>query len=231
MFIFLPRNISCLCTPIHKLSYFYIDLLRTVPSGVTASINNLDNLCSTTVTTSNQQTQSTWPSSTAYTPTSAVTGIGTLEPSSTDPTAVIETSSESTPPLSNVVTSVKLEITSLPTATEKTVTISATCSTCSCIKPTPVDQNKLEESLSKLKEQLLINPKKLSSYKRALTSAPDDRKSAANIGYIGILVLCLVPGIIILLDMGRLIREFKQFIIRLRNSQRTTAKITPIERT
>ncbi|OWF35996.1 uncharacterized protein LOC110442242 [Mizuhopecten yessoensis] len=160
-----------------------------------------------------------------------MTSIADLEPSSTDPTAVVETSSESTPPLPNVVTSVKLELTSLPTATEKTGTISATCSTCSCIKPTPVDQNKLEESLSKLKEQLLINPKKLSSYKRALTSAPGDRQSSANIGYIGILVLCLVPGIIILLDMGRLIREFKQFIIRLRNSQRTTAKITPIERT
>ncbi|XP_069133520.1 uncharacterized protein [Argopecten irradians] len=157
----------------------------------------------------------------------------TLEPSFTEPSNIEfvtgpDTSSQSTPPLSIDVTSVDLTQTSLPTVSE---TLSLSCSSCPCIKSTSVNEAEMENSISKLKEQLKVDPKKLSSFKRKLTSAPDDRQSAANIGYGGVLILCVIPTVIILMDVGRLTREFKQFISRIRNSQRATATVIPLRET
>ncbi|XP_069133517.1 mucin-3A-like isoform X1 [Argopecten irradians] len=232
-----------------KSSKYLRDMIRTtVAIDVTAKRSNLQNICPTSVSSFNvQTTQVVTPSTTSSIAPSSTAGVtltmtastvtpfhpSTLEPSFTEPSNIEfvtgpDTSSQSTPPLSIDVTSVDLTQTSLPTVSE---TLSLSCSSCPCIKSTSVNEAEMENSISKLKEQLKVDPKKLSSFKRKLTSAPDDRQSAANIGYGGVLILCVIPTVIILMDVGRLTREFKQFISRIRNSQRATATVIPLRET
>ncbi|XP_069131696.1 mucin-3A-like [Argopecten irradians] len=232
-----------------ELPKYVKDIIRTTNSNdITASRSNLQNICPTSVRSVKVQTTQditpSTPSSIAPSTTAGVTltmtastvtpfHSSTIEPSFTEPsnTEFVTgpgTASQSTPPLSIDVTSVDLTKTSLPTVSE---TLSLSCSSCPCIKSTSVNEAEMENSISKLKEQLKVDPKKLSSFKRKLTSAPDDRQSAANIGYGGVLILCVIPTVIILMDVGRLTREFKQFISRIRNSQRATATVIPLRET
>ncbi|XP_033752237.1 uncharacterized protein LOC117336018 [Pecten maximus] len=123
---------------------FMKDLLRTaVPNNVTASISDLQNICSTSVAAPSHDTSSITPTqtfsitptktfsstilSTVSTSTSTLMDPSYLESSSPEPVTVMKTYSDSTPPLSSVFTSVNLEKTSLPTETE---TLSMSCSNC-----------------------------------------------------------------------------------------------------
>ncbi|XP_046565044.1 putative GPI-anchored protein pfl2 [Haliotis rubra] len=75
--------------------------------------------------------------------------------------------------------------------------------TCSAICVTIAGPNSLE--WQELMRALILNRKMLSSYRRAKTSARDDRPSAGTLGASGIGILVLVFGSLILLDMDRFV--------------------------
>ncbi|OWF52379.1 hypothetical protein KP79_PYT18547 [Mizuhopecten yessoensis] len=219
----------CACSNCYGISHFADDLVRTAPVDVSPTITELHDMCSTRVITSSQQQDdiplTSLPYSDTATPhtstplTSESTGRINLQPSST-PSELDKTSEMSTPFLSHDVTSVDLTKTSLPTVPVNSGTISPSRTTCSPIKTTAINQEELEEKVQQLRSDLLVDKKKLSSWKRTLTSAADDRQSAANIGYVGVLVVCLIPLIIILMDLGRIHKGIKQFRSRV-NKKRT----------
>ena len=59
----------------------------------------------------------------------------------------------------------------------------------------------LEEKLQEIRTALYVNKKTLSSTKRKLISAGDERPSAASIGYFGMVLLCLVGLVLIVPDI------------------------------
>ncbi|XP_033753222.1 A-agglutinin anchorage subunit-like [Pecten maximus] len=195
----------------------------TAPSSVSTS--TAPSSVSTSTAPSSVSTSTAVISITSSTAASKLAGPADLQSSSPEPVTVEKSSSESTSPLTTLFTSVYTETATI----QETETPPMSCSHCSCIKSKQIGLDELKESISKLKEQLSVNRKELSSFKRKLTSAPDDRQSAANIGYVGTLIICLIPGFIILLDMGRFTRELQHFISRLRNSDRTVENATPLK--
>ena len=80
--------------------------------------------------------------------------------------------------------------------------ISKTC-TCDCHIHEVITNYNLVRNVpvTKIRNALIIDKKKLSSTKRKLTSAPDKRTSASVVGYTGVLVLTLVLGIVIVSDI------------------------------
>ncbi|XP_062606115.1 uncharacterized protein LOC134267928 isoform X2 [Saccostrea cucullata] len=58
----------------------------------------------------------------------------------------------------------------------------------------------IQEKIDNIQKNLTVNPKETNQYIRTLTSAPDDRQSAKNIGIVGVSVISVVFGIIILSD-------------------------------
>ncbi|KAK3082696.1 hypothetical protein FSP39_002899 [Pinctada imbricata] len=72
-----------------------------------------------------------------------------------------------------------------------------------------------EEVQSRLKEirgNLKINRKNTTVYKRSLLSATDERISAQSIGYVGVAVLIIISGLIISMDVPRVITWMREFI-------------------
>ena len=59
----------------------------------------------------------------------------------------------------------------------------------------------MQPILKKLTEELKIDKKQVSSYRRTLISVPDTRGSAKGIGYIGIVFLVGTFGLIVCLDI------------------------------
>ena len=74
----------------------------------------------------------------------------------------------------------------------------------------------MQDALQQLREELLIDKSELSSTKRKLISATDDRMSARAIGGIGGFVLTSVCVVIILADVSRIWRN----ITHISNSER-----------
>jgi hypothetical protein len=58
---------------------------------------------------------------------------------------------------------------------------------------------------------LTVDKKKTSSYKRKLTSAPDNRVSAQSIGYVGIVILTIVGGFSFARRANHLKKAFRVF--------------------
>ncbi|XP_053400723.1 uncharacterized protein LOC123557844 [Mercenaria mercenaria] len=64
-----------------------------------------------------------------------------------------------------------------------------------------------QEFMSKVKKTLKVDNDKLTASKARRNSARDERKSAANIGYVGIGMLALVFGTVFIMDLGALKRD------------------------
>jgi hypothetical protein len=59
----------------------------------------------------------------------------------------------------------------------------------------------MQPILKKLAEELKIDKKQVSSYRRTLISAPNTQESAKGIGYVGIVFLVGTIGLIVCLDI------------------------------
>lgn len=68
-----------------------------------------------------------------------------------------------------------------------------------------VDPVQLAEELS---QNLTIDEKSTSAYKRKLTSARDNRTSSMTMGYLGICFVSVPLGIIVLLDIKKMVSDF-----------------------
>jgi hypothetical protein len=78
------------------------------------------------------------------------------------------------------------------------VTTDFKCKSCKCVKQYKhYTTESIKQSLHEIKKKLLVHRKNLSSYTRRLQSAYDTRRSAADMGYVGIVVIvCFVLWII-----------------------------------
>lgn len=77
---------------------------------------------------------------------------------------------------------------------------------CHCRGPTKsLTEEESKSKMSKLRAELTIPKKDLSSTIRKKTSASDNRVSATGIGMVGVVMMCVVFGGIIILDLGMLV--------------------------
>ena len=75
----------------------------------------------------------------------------------------------------------------------------------------------LQEAVKKLREKMNIDKSKLSSTKRRLMSAVDDRVTARAIGGVGSFVLISVAMVIILADASRIRKSYTQMFRKTRS--------------
>lgn len=75
-----------------------------------------------------------------------------------------------------------------------------------------ITRKELNAAVLHLKEELFVDKSQLSSTKRKLTSAGDERASSHAIGCIGIIILTFVGAIIILADLSSLTIQHKVHI-------------------
>ncbi|XP_052083478.1 uncharacterized protein LOC127720764 [Mytilus californianus] len=69
----------------------------------------------------------------------------------------------------------------------------------------------LKPELDLMKKELSINKSNTTRMRRSKISAPDDRVSAASVGYVGVVFICLITVIIVFLDMlGCIVTKFKK---------------------
>ncbi|KAK3083063.1 hypothetical protein FSP39_012954, partial [Pinctada imbricata] len=83
---------------------------------------------------------------------------------------------------------------------------------CSMYKNKTYTQEEVQKRIKEIKEKLTIKPKNTRAYKRSLISAPDDRISARNIGYAGVVIMIILSGLIVLMDVPRGIGRVREFI-------------------
>lgn len=98
--------------------------------------------------------------------------------------------------------------------TKKTPTIGINSSSSSLLNCTcnsyPKEENdlptiiKLQEKMKMVREDLLIDKRSLSAYRRRKTSADDDRMSSKGIGMLGVCVLCAFAAVIFIMDFNTL---------------------------
>uniref|UniRef100_K1QI04 Uncharacterized protein n=1 Tax=Magallana gigas TaxID=29159 RepID=K1QI04_MAGGI len=65
---------------------------------------------------------------------------------------------------------------------------------------TEITQEIIQEKIENIQKNLTVNKKETNQYIRTLTSAPDERQSAKNIGIVGVTVISVVFGVIMLSD-------------------------------
>ncbi|XP_036364682.1 uncharacterized protein LOC118765931 isoform X2 [Octopus sinensis] len=108
-------------------------------------------------------------------------------------------------------TSDKIKTTAITPAS--LVTSTAPMCSCACEHATqqPPTKKELEILKDNLKKELAVDKKKLSKTIRAKTSAPDERRSAQGIGFIGVIFLSAVPIFIIIIDFPQLCAGMKTF--------------------
>lgn len=63
-----------------------------------------------------------------------------------------------------------------------------------------ITQEIIQEKIENIQKNLTVNKKETNQYIRTLTSAPDERQSAKNIGIVGVTVISVVFGVIMLSD-------------------------------
>jgi hypothetical protein len=63
----------------------------------------------------------------------------------------------------------------------------------------------LDVEIRRIRSELLVEKKVLSSYVRARTSVQDERTSAESMGYLGIVLLSTIVGLFVLSDCLKLI--------------------------
>lgn len=85
------------------------------------------------------------------------------------------------------------------------------CKSCICVDMhQQVSMKNLSHSLIKIKENLLLSTKNLSSSIRRRTSAGDNRQSAADLGYVGLAVIASCVGWIMSSDIVYLLALIKE---------------------
>jgi hypothetical protein len=67
----------------------------------------------------------------------------------------------------------------------------------------------LQEKMDNIERNLTVKRKETNQYIRTLTSAPDERRSAKNIGIVGVSVICGVFGLILLSDCTGVIKAIQ----------------------
>lgn len=89
---------------------------------------------------------------------------------------------------------------------------------CSCtltLSSSSITNAELQAKIEQIKTELTVDKKKTSSYKRKLTSAPDNRVSARSIGYVGVIILSIVVGLLVCIDISTLAKDTKSFFQRI----------------
>jgi hypothetical protein len=74
---------------------------------------------------------------------------------------------------------------------------------------TEITPQVVQEKIDTIQKNLTVNRKETNQYIRTLTSAPDERSSARNIGIVGVSVICGVFGLIILSDCTSVIKAIQ----------------------
>lgn len=69
-----------------------------------------------------------------------------------------------------------------------------------------ITQEIIQEKIENIQKNLTVNKKETNQYIRTLTSAPDERQSAKNIGIVGVTVISVVFGVIMLSDCINVVR-------------------------
>ena len=150
--------------------------------------------------------------------------MATSSPTSTlDTTAEVDTTesvvmttfSETSPVETNSDTT---EITQSVSFTSTTSDNTQQCH-CSCSSVNIIDlsEKELLQRIQQLKIDMTVVTKETNKYKRSLLSSPDNRVSSKVIGWIGISVLICVLLVIVLLDIGHLLRFISRFQTVFRN--------------
>lgn len=147
--------------------------------------------------------------SVAMTPFSPTSTVDTTE------SVVMTTFSETSPVETNSDTT---EITQSVSFTSITSDNTQQCH-CPCSSVNIIDLNEKEllQKIQELKIDMTVVTKETNKYKRSLISSPDNRVSSKVIGWTGISVLICVLLVIVLLDIGHLLRFISRFQTVFRN--------------
>ncbi|XP_062619012.1 uncharacterized protein LOC134280581 [Saccostrea cucullata] len=78
----------------------------------------------------------------------------------------------------------------------------------------------LEIKLTEIRNQLVVNVRNLSSNVRLRVSAPDERKSSAVMGTLGIIIMSFVFGVIIISDFPIFFQHIRTILRKLKKHER-----------
>jgi len=147
--------------------------------------------------------------SVAMTPFSPTSTVDTTTDVDTTESVVMTTFSETSPVETNSDTT---EITQSVSFTSTTSDNTQQCH-CSCSSVNIIDLNEKEliQKIQQLKIDMTLVTKETNKYKRSLISSPDNRVSSTVIGWAGISVLICVLLVIVLLDIGHILRFISRF--------------------
>nr|XP_011437195.2 uncharacterized protein LOC105335137 [Crassostrea gigas] len=67
----------------------------------------------------------------------------------------------------------------------------------------------IEEKIKNMQKNLTVNKKVTSRYVRTLTSSPDKRRSAQNMGFLGVSIIATVVGVVVLSDCVNVIKALQ----------------------
>lgn len=153
--------------------------------------------------------------SVAMTPFSPTSTVDTTADVDTTESVVMTTFSETSPVETNSDTT---EITQSVSFTSTTSDNTQQCH-CPCSSVNIIDLNEKEllQKIQELKIDMTVVTKETNKYKRSLISSPDNRVSSKVIGWTGISVLICVLLVIVLLDIGHLLRFISRFQTVFRN--------------
>lgn len=153
--------------------------------------------------------------SVAMTPFSPTSTVDTTADVDTTESVVMTTFSETSPVETNSDTT---EITQSVSFTSITSDNTQQCH-CPCSSVNIIDLNEKEllQKIQELKIDMTVVTKETNKYKRSLLSSPDNRVSSKVIGWTGISVLICVLLVIVLLDIGHLLRFISRFQTVFRN--------------
>ncbi|XP_061181511.1 uncharacterized protein LOC133190057 [Saccostrea echinata] len=151
----------------------------------------------------------TFDSETTQIPTTAEKSRDSTTTEPTTSTLPTELITESTTPLSTILT-----MTSSTASTQTTQSSKSTTDTfCYCSDKSCSSRNYTDEEIAQMIEtmiqELKVSVKDTNAYKRRLISAPDDRPSAQRVGGVGAVVICLVILGIVLMDTPRVVNFFR----------------------
>ncbi|XP_052081581.1 uncharacterized protein LOC127719472 isoform X1 [Mytilus californianus] len=72
-------------------------------------------------------------------------------------------------------------------------------------------REKLKPELELMKKELSVNKSNTTRMRRSKVSAPDDRVSATSVGYVGVIIICLITILIVFIDiLGCFVAKFKR---------------------
>lgn len=99
--------------------------------------------------------------------------------------------------------------------TSKLPSPSNKCKSCTCVNITNhLTRNNIDISLKEIKSKLLLPQKNLSSYVRQKRSADDARRSAADMGYVGLAVIIACVSWVVSSDVVHMLYIIKCVMVR-----------------